>query len=210
METKQEPRKQKDPPAREPSVQEIERDRIRDAYDKRHGKGIYAETTDPDSDEYYLDPAEKRELYNEKSTAEKGKTQTDHRKEVIEKVYGKGQTEPEADEDAYDLRPTDQAAFDEFRERHPELLEADWMAMNKETFILAAPDLVELRRRARESGSKDDIAYLLERAADAYATAKQKAERKAYVEYRQSQQPHNRINDEVMKMHKFMEKRGKV
>ena len=207
MQTKQ---KQSEPVEREKTPQQMERERIADAYDKRHGKGIYAETTDPDSDEYYLDPAEKRELYNEKSTAEKGKTQTDHRKEVIEKVYGKGQTEPEADEDAYDLRPTDQAAFDEFRERHPELLEADWMAMNKETFILTSPDLVELRRRARESGSKDDIAYLLERAADAYATAKQKAERKAYVEYRQSQQPHNRINDEVMKMHKFMEKRGKV
>ena len=210
METKQEPRQHPAPPAREKSVQEIARDRIRDAYDKANKKGVYAETTDPDSDEYYLDPAEKRELYNEKSAAEKGKTQTDHRKEVIEKVYGKGQTEPEADEDAYDLRPTDQAAFDEFQERHPEISREDWAAMNKETFILTSPDLVELREKARASGSKADVSRLLERAADAYATAKQKAERKAYVEYRQSQQPHNRINDEVMKMHKFMEKRSKV
>jgi len=82
--------------------------------------------------------------------------------------------------------------------------------MNKETFILASPDLFELRAKARESGSKADVSRLLERAADAYATAKQKAERKAYVEYRQSQHPGNSIDSEVMKMHKFKEKRSKV
>jgi hypothetical protein len=206
----QEPRKQPDPPAREKSVQDLERERIADEYDKRNRKGIYGETTDPDSDEYYLDPAEKAQLYSEKLAAEKGETAQGRRKEVMERVYGKGEAEPEADDDAYDLRPTDQAAFEEFQERHPELSEADWKAMNKETFILTAPDLVELREKARASGSKADIERLLERAADAYATAKQAAERRAYVQYRQSQQPHNRINDEVMKMHKFMEKRSKV
>ena len=112
--------------------------------------------------------------------------------------------------DTSDLRPAEQAAYEEFRDRHPDISESDWQAMNKETFILTAPDLVELRKKARESGSKADIAYLLERAADAYATAKVKAERRAYVEYRQTQQPHNRNSAEVAKMHKFMQTRGKV
>lgn len=178
-------------------------------YDEKFGKGVHAEANDPDSPHYYETPEEIEAGWEEKKKKEMEDSPLTHRKEVMERIYSKDAPQPEPEAE-YDYGSGADEAFAEFMEAHPDITEADWKAMNKETFILTSPDLVELREKARASGSKADVARLLERAADGYATAKQKAERKAYVEYRQSQQPHNRIDDEAMKMHKFMQKRSKV
>jgi hypothetical protein len=203
MDAMQGQRKQPEPVVREKSFQQLERDRIGREYEKLHTLEVVID--DPDDPRYYMDVDEIREFEKKKLAAEQGKTQQDRRAEVIKHIYAKDAPQPEPEEEAnpFDDRPAVQAAYEDFRARHPDITDADWKAMNDERFILSAPDVPELRKKMNASGSRADMDRVLERAADAYATAKVNRERSRYVEWLQRRR--DPVGDAgLAKMNQFM------
>jgi len=202
VETMQEPRKQKDPPVRVKTERELERERIYGEYDKAHPKEL--EITDPDDFRYYMDADELKAHYAEKLAEDKKKGESfqDRAKAARERINANAKPEPEEAETLY-FQEDVAAAYTEFRERHPDITDADWKAMNDENFILRAPDVAELRSKLNSSNSKADFDRLLERAVDGYKVAKKNREDARYVEW-MARQRSPRDDGELAKMRNFM------
>jgi Xaa-Pro aminopeptidase len=196
----QQPRKQPEPPVRGKSERELERERIYGEYDKAHPKEL--EITDPDDFRYYMDSDELKAHYAEKLAEDKKKGESfqDRAKATRNRLHAR--PEPEEAETFFDQNDVAQA-YTEFRQRHPDITDADWKAMNDDSFILRAPDVVELRSKLNSSNSRADFDRLLERAADGYKTAKKNREDARYVEW-MARQRSPRDDGELAKMRNFM------
>ena len=183
METMQGTKKQPEPVERAKSFQERERERIADEYDRKNRRGIYAEVTDPDAPDYFLDEDERRELYAEKLTGPE--SFFERSKATRERMYAEStpKLEPAEEEvNPFDDRPAAQAAMEDFRAAHPEITDEDWEAMNSPSFYLKAPDVPELREQMIASGSRAAMDKVLQRALDGYETYKVQQARRAGFE----------------------------
>jgi len=169
-------KKQREPVVQEKTPGDIERERIADAYDKKHGKGIYQETDNPGSDEFYLDPAEKRELYKEKLTGPE--SPLERSKATREEIYAK-HSAPEEEVSPPDAPPDPDEAIADFRARHPEITDGDWQILDDRAFHAKAPDVWEMQQNLKHSATRKDMDLLLERALDGLKAYKTEQARRA-------------------------------
>lgn len=157
-------------------MQEDARARIYDEYDKKAGKGVYAECTDPDSDDFYLTPAEKRKAIAEKLAKESATTPHDRNIAATKRIYGKPKSEPAQQ---YESRETLKSYI---QARHPGLSDEDWKVLNDDTWFKATSDLADLQRRALKSGAQEDLDITIDRAVAELEIKNQQASRRSVVE----------------------------
>ena len=168
-------KKQVEPAPREPSAVDLELQRIADEYDRRNRKGIYAEVTDPDAPDYFLDEDERRELYTEKEP----KSFQERSQAAREEIYAKHSAPEEVD--SSDAPPDPDEAMADFRAAHPEVSDSDWAIINSPAFYTKAPDVVELQQKLRGRYSRADLDAILARAEDHLEAHKtEQARRAAY------------------------------
>jgi hypothetical protein len=176
METTQGIKRQPEPPAREKSVQQIERDRIYGEYAKLHPKAV--EIEDPDDPRYYMDQNEIREFERKKLAAEKGESFQDRMRAERERIFSRDAPPVEGPDDIV----TEEEAWAAFRERHPELSAKDCELINSEKFYGKDPELLGLKAEAwANPGSPSVSAKVLDRAAEILARKRKEADDRAYV-----------------------------
>lgn len=167
-----------------------DRARIYDAYDKKHGKGVYAPCDNPDSDDFYLTPAEKRKAIAEKLKAEGGGSALTRNREAVKRIYA------HPDEPAPEVAPDDgrepaHQAVDSFLEKNPRFTkEADWKMLRKTALESMHDDVIALRKKAEKTGSAADIERLFARSAEVTEFEKVQADRRAVAE-KMAQQRHD-------------------
>ena len=149
-----------------------DRARIYDEYDKRNRKGVYAPCDNPDSDDYYLTPAEKRKALEEKLAADGVGSALDRRKEAEVRMYAK----PESPLAQFESR---EAFKDYIQARHPGLSEADWKVLNDDAWFKTTSDLAGLQKRAIKSGAQEDLDITIDRAVAELEIKKQQADRRS-------------------------------
>jgi hypothetical protein len=176
METTQGIKRQPEPPAREKSVQQIERDRIYGEYAKLHPKEVVID--DPDDPRYYMDAEEMKEFDQKKLAAEKGESFQDRMRAERERIFSKDAPPVEGPDDIV----TESEAWEQFRGRHPELTKADCDLINSEKFHGSDPELLGLKAEAwANPGSPSVAAKVLDRAAEILARKRKEADDRAYV-----------------------------
>ena len=163
-------------------MQDDARARIYDLYDKANKRGVYAECTDPDSDDFYLTPAEKKKALDEQLAADESGSPLARRKAAEARIYAnKEEPTPEAAPD--DGREPAHQAVDAFLEKNPEFQrEAEWKTLRKTALESMPHDLFALRQKAEKTGRAADFERLLTRAAEIAPGEKQQAERRAAAE----------------------------
>lgn len=181
METRQEPRKQKDPPAREKSFQDLKREKIYADYRKLHPEEVVID--DPDDPRYYMDADEIREFEKKKLEAEEGKTWLDHSQETRARIEAKHTPEPEEVEPDYDDgRPVAYRALDLFIQRNPQFAkERNFKELTNTAIHSMHPDIFLLREKFNRTGNREDADALFRRAAEIAPGEKAEKERAAYV-----------------------------
>jgi hypothetical protein len=178
METTQGIKRQPEPPAREKSVQQIERDRIYGEYAKLHPKAV--EIEDPDDPRYYMDQNEIREFERKKLAAEKGESFQDRMRAERERIFSNDAPPVEGPDDIV----TESEAWAAFRERHPELSSEDCKLLDSDKFHKSDPELLGLKAEAwANPGSPSVAAKVLDRAADILAAKRKEQDRRAYVQF---------------------------
>ena len=163
-------------------MQDDARARIYDLYDKANKRGVYAECTDPDSDDFYLTPAEKKKALDEQLAADESGSPLARRKAAEARIYA-NKEEPEPKEAPDDGRDPAHQAVDSFLDAHPEFQKGSaWNSLKKTAFESMHPDLFALRQKAEKTGRAADFERLLTRAAEIAPGEKQQAERRAAAE----------------------------
>lgn len=158
-------------------MQEDARARIYDEYDKKAGKGVYAECTDPDSDDFYLTPAEKRKAIDEKLAKESAATPHDRNIAATKRINAMPKPEP-----VQQYESEEEVLKNYIRARHPGLTDEDWKVINDDTWIKTTSDIADLQRRAIKTGAQGDYDRLVDRAAAELESEKVQASRRSVVE----------------------------
>jgi hypothetical protein len=205
VETMQEPKRQPEPPEKEKSERELERERLYRKSDKL--RAPKEEEVDWDDPTLGMDSDELQAYYKDKLEKEKGETQLSRRKETMEKIYGKTTPTPEPVR-KYDTE--EEVIANHVRSRYPDLSDADWKAINKPSFYKTDSELMRLRARVLETDVQADLDAIVDRAVSLLAMKKERAERSAYVDFlKRSRSPNNEA-EEAARLHKFMQQRSKV
>ena len=163
-------------------MQEDARARIYDEYDKRNKRGVYAECTDPDSDDFYRTPDEKAKLRDEKLKADNGGSALTRRREAVKRIYARPE-EPAPEVAPDDNREPAHQAVDAFLEAHPQFTkEKEWQRLRKIALESQHDDLIALRAKAEKTGTRADFERLFNRAVDVDETERVRAARRAAFE----------------------------